>query len=273
MKNIKIYVLSFLVITFVSLFFAGCNGDSNNDLSQTSAIKVRLVDAPGDYKEVNIDVRDIMIKNNTNSDDQGWVSIGNTPTGGKIYNLLSLTGGVNLMLADTLIPSAYLGQVRLVLGDKNTVVLKDGTSYPLSTPSAQQSGLKLKVNQTLLGGVSYDFLLDLDIDHSIVVQAGASGKYNLHPVVRVTTTASSGAIKGTVANIAVAKQVLASVLVGTETVSTYANAEGVFQLNGVPAGTYTVTLTPDVTSGLLIKTIPGVIVVNGAITNMGSISL
>lgn len=271
MKNIKFNVVSFLALVFVSLCFVGCNND-NTDSSQTSAITVKLVDAPGDYKEVNIDVRDIMIKNSTNTDDQGWVSIGNTPSGGRIYNLLDLTGGVSLMLADTLIPSAYLGQVRLLLGDRNTVVLEDGTTHTLSTPSAQQSGLKLKVNQTLLGGMSYDFLMDFDVDRSIV-KAGNSGIYNLHPVIRVTTTATSGAIKGTVANIGVAKQVLVSVIVGTETVSTYTNAEGVFQLNGVPAGTYIVTLTPDSTSGLVVKTIPDVIVVNGVVKDMGSITL
>lgn len=272
MKNIKIYVLSFLVITFTSLFFISCNNDGS-DPSQTSVMKVRLADAPGDYKEVNLDVRDIMIKSNSNTDDQGWVSIGNLPAEGKIYNMLTLTGGVSALLADKVVPSGYLGQIRLLLGDKNTVVLKDGTSYPLNTPSAQQSGLKLNVNQTLMAGATYDFLLDLDVAHSIVVQAGTSGNYNLHPVVKVSTSATSGVIKGTIANIAVAKQVLVSVVVGTETVSAYANAEGVFQLNGIPAGTYIVTLTPDPTSGLLIKTIPGVIVVNGETTTMTSVSL
>ncbi len=272
MKNIKIYVLSFLVITFTSLFFTSCNNDGS-DPSQTSVMKVRLADAPGDYKEVNLDVRDIMIKSNSNTDDQGWVSIGNLPAEGKIYNMLTLTGGVSALLADKVVPSGYLGQIRLLLGDKNTVVLKDGTSYPLNTPSAQQSGLKLNVNQTLMAGATYDFLLDFDVAHSIVVQAGTSGNYNLHPVVKVSTSATSGVIKGTIANIAVAKQVLVSVVVGTETVSAYANAEGVFQLNGIPAGTYIVTLTPDPTSGLLIKTIPGVIVVNGETTTMTSVSL
>lgn len=272
MKNIKIYVLSFLVITFTSLFFISCNNDGS-DPSQTSVMKVRLADAPGDYKEVNLDVRDIMIKSNSNTDDQGWVSIGNLPAEGKIYNMLTLTGGVSALLADKVVPSGYLGQIRLLLGDKNTVVLKDGTSYPLNTPSAQQSGLKLNVNQTLMAGATYDFLLDFDVAHSIVVQAGTSGNYNLHPVVKVSTSATSGVIKGTIANIAVAKQVLVSVVVGTETVSAYANAEGVFQLNGIPAGTYIVTLTPDPTSGLLIKTIPGVIVVNGETTTMTSVSL
>lgn len=269
MKNIKFYTLSFLAITFVSLFFVRC---SNNETSQTSAITIKMVDAPGDYAAINIEVRDILIKDDTNPDDQGWISIGSTPSGGKIYNLLELTGGKSLTLSDTLIPSVYLGQVRLLLGDKNTVVLKDGNTYPLKTPSAQQSGLKLKVNQTLLGGVSYNFLLDFDADRS-VVKAGNSGNYNLHPVIRVTTTATSGVIKGTVTNIATAKQVLASVQVGTETVTTYANSEGVFQLNGVAAGTYTVTLTPDPTSGLAIKTISNVVVENGLVKDLGSITM
>lgn len=272
MKNIKVYVLSFLVITFVSLFFAACN-DDGNDPSQTSTMKVRMSDAPGDYKEVNIDVRDILIKSNSNSDEQGWVSIGNLPAEGKIYDLLTLTGGVSVLLADEVVPSGYLGQIRLLLGDKNTVVLKDGTTHPLNTPSAQQSGLKLNVNQTLMAGATYDFMLDFDVAHSIVVQAGASGNYNLHPVVKVSTEVTSGVIKGTVTNLAAAKQVVASVVVGTETVSAYANAEGVFQLNGIPAGTYIVTLTPDPTSGLLVKTIPAVIVVNGETTTMASVTL
>jgi hypothetical protein len=38
-------------------------------------------------------------------------------------------------------------QIRLILGTRNTVVLD--ITYPLSTPSAEQSGLKLQVNQTL----------------------------------------------------------------------------------------------------------------------------
>ncbi|SHF80736.1 protein of unknown function [Flavobacterium fluvii] len=279
MKNIKFYALSFLASTFVGLFFARC--DINNDYSppdsvpsETSAIKIRLSDAPGDYKEVNIDVRDIMIKGNTDSGDEGWISIGNTPAGGMVYNLLDLTGGVTVMLADTIIPSIYLGQVRLILGDNNTIVLNDdeSTTIPLNTPSAQQSGLKVKVDQTLLGGISYDFLLDFDVDQS-VVKAGNSGNYNLHPVLRVTTVANSGAIRGTITNIMDAKKVLATVEVGTETVSTYTNDAGVFQLNGVPPGTYTVTLSPDPTSGLLIKMITGVVVVNGEVTDTGSISM
>ncbi|HJS00661.1 MAG TPA: DUF4382 domain-containing protein, partial [Flavobacterium sp.] len=204
MKKFKFYLLSLMV--FIGLSLVGC--DSNDgDSDQTSRMTVRMTDAPGDYDAVYVDVEDVMIKTSTDSGDEGWESIGNITPG--IYNLLDLTGGVNIILADNEVPSGHIGQIRLVLGDDNTVV-KDGVTYPLKTPSAQQSGLKLKVNQTLEGGVTYDFLLDFDVEHSIVVQSGGSGNYNLHPVVRVSTMATSGAIKGTVTPALVGFQVVAS---------------------------------------------------------------
>lgn len=269
MKKIKFYVVSFSVIIFMLLSIIGCN--SSDDSAQTSRVSVRMTDAPGDYDAVNIDVRDVLIKAATDDNDsKGWVSIGNVSP--KIYNLLELTGGVNVLLADNLVPSGFLGQIRLLLGDNNTVV-KNGVSYPLKTPSAQQSGLKLKINQTLVAGAAYDFLLDFDVKHSIVVQAGNSGNFNLHPVIRVSTTATSGVIKGTINPVLTGFQVMASVQAGDVEVTAFANELGVFQLNGIPAGTYTVTLTPEIASGKAVKTVPGIVVVNGTMTNMGAISL
>lgn len=227
-----------------------------------------MSDAPGDYDEVNVEVLDVKIKTTSDDTDNGWVSIGNITPG--VYNLLDLTGGVNVLLADNEVPSGYLGQIRLILGEHNTVV-KEGTTYPLKTPSAQQSGLKLKINQTLVAGATYDFLLDFDVAHSVVVEAGSSTNYNLHPVIRVSTTATSGAIKGIVTPISF--QSLVSVQVGDATVSAYTNELGAFQLNGIPAGTYTVTITPDVTSGLNPLVLPNIVVVNGQITNTNTLIL
>jgi hypothetical protein len=269
MKKIKFYVLSFSLMAFLLLSLSSCS--SSDDSAQTSRISVRMTDAPGDYDAVYIDVKDVLIKSTLdNNDNEGWVSIGDVQP--KIYNLLDLTGGVNVLLADNVVPSGFLGQVRLLLGDNNTVV-KKGVTYPLKTPSAQQSGLKLKINQTLVAGATYDFLLDFDVERSIVVQAGNSGNYNLHPVVRVSTKANSGVIKGRISPVLVGFQVLASVSVGDVIVSAYANELGVFQLNGIPAGTYDVKLTPDVASKKAEKIIPAVVVVNGEVKNIGDIAL
>jgi len=262
MKNFKKYLFGLLVFAPLSYSLTSCN--DNDDAQGTSHVAVRMTDAPGDYDEVNVEVLDVMVKGNADTGEEGWVSLGNVNPG--VYNLLDLTGGVNVLLADNDIPSGFLGQIRLILGDDNTVV-KDGVTYPLHTPSAQQSGLKLKVNQTLEPGLTYNFLLDFDVEHSVVVEAGGSGNYNLHPVIRVITEGTSGAIKGQVLPIGL--QTLVSAQVNGTEVSAYTNETGSFQLNGIPAGTYTVTLTPDATTGLPAVLVENVTVVNGEVTDIG----
>lgn len=275
MKKIKCYLLGFFTMSLMGLVLVGC--ESNNDASGTSRVTVRMIDAPGDYDEVNVEVLDVLIKDNSDTGDQGWVSIGDAlKVGpGKIYNLLDLTGGVNVLLADNLVPSGKLGQIRLLLGDKNTVV-KGNETFDLETPSAQQSGLKLKVNQTLEADKSYEFLLDFDVEHS-VVKAGNSGIYNLHPVIRVSTKENTGGIEGMVivpSPLPTDFAVLVSIPVEGGIISTFMNLEsGAFLLNGVPTGTYTVTLDPGATSAYAVKTIENVVVVNGSITNVGSQTL
>lgn len=264
MKKVKKILLSSFCILVLSFFVSSCS-DSDAETGGTSRVKVNLTDNPGDYDEVNIEILDVKIKNSNGTDEDGWVSIGIANPG--IYNLLDLTGGVIAPLSDSEIPSGFLGQIRLILGDNNTVV-KDGVTYTLNTPSAQQSGLKLQVNQTLEPNFTYDFLIDFDVNHSIVVEAGGSGNYNLHPVLRVITMANSGSISGTV--VAAGYQVLASVMVGGVEVSAFTNSEGVFHLHGIPAGTYTVTLTPDVASTFPPLLIENVVVVNGVSTDTGT---
>jgi hypothetical protein len=44
-------------------------------------------------------------------------------------------------------------------------------------------------------------------------------------------------------------------------------------LDGLPVGTYTVTLTPDPLSGKVAKMITGVVVANGTVTDIGNIVL
>ena len=201
------------------------------------------------------------------NDKSTWESIGNINAG--VYNLLELTGGITAVLADNEVPAGAITQIRLLLGENNTIVM-EGSEYPLKTPSGQQSGLKLQVNETLEAGYSYDFLIDFDVDKSVVL-AGASDNINLKPVLRVTTKATTGILKGSV-NIT-DFQVLASVMVGEETVSAYADEEGNFVLFGIPEGTYTLTLTPEEASALEATVVEGVVITNGETTDVGRVTL
>jgi len=281
MKKIRLLTLGIFTLAVISLSLFSCDGNDSTDKSQeTSRLMVKMVDAPGDYDQVNVEVLDVMIKGSSDSGDNGWISIGDkTQVGeGKIYDLLKLTGGTNIMLTDILIPSGSLGQIRLVLGDENTVVV-DGKSFNLTTPSAQQSGLKLQVNQTLTAGTTYEFLLDFDVNKSIVTTGNSS--YILKPVLRVSTKEASGIIKGVVSP-AVDYQVLASVQQGEQVFSAFVkiddkdgdttDGDGAFQINGIPSGTYTLTLTPDPLSGKTPITVANVVVVNGQTTDVGNVT-
>tara|TARA_R110002072_G_scaffold174802_17_gene330569 strand:+ start:27825 stop:28607 length:783 start_codon:yes stop_codon:yes gene_type:complete len=249
---------------FIALFaFISCSDDDDSNEQGTSRLMVSMTDAPGDYEHVYVDVQDVVVKYNDNEDE---VSLGNINAG--IYDLLELTGGISVLLADEEVPSGNISQMRLVLGSENSIVI-DGETYPLQTPSAQQSGLKLNVNQTLEDGILYEFLLDFDVNESIVVQG--NGGYLLKPVIRASTAAESGSISGTV--LPVGFQTLVTASNNEHTISAYTNAEGIFVLHGVPDGTYTVTIEPEVTSGFEIMVLEDVVVTNGEITALGSLML
>jgi hypothetical protein len=158
--------------------------------------------------------------------------------------------------------------MRLVLGDGNTIVIKNDSNeneeFNLKTPSAQQSGLKLKVNTLIEEGYTYDFILDFDVEKSIV-RAGNSSNIILKPVLYVNAEASSGIIQGTVSPTNVPS--MASVLVDDVVISAFTNDNGTFALWGVPAGIYEVVVTPldnasDYTSG----SATGITVSNGETT-------
>ncbi len=239
MKLIKqIALLAILSISFVS---CGDDDSSSSPTEGTSQISIKLMDAPGDYEHVYVDIQDVMVKVNDASDDDGsWVSLNAINTG--VYDLLELTGGVNILLVDNFeVLSGNLNQVRLVLGTDNSIVI-DGESFPLNTPSAQQSGLKIQVNETLLPNIGYTFLLDFDVDESIVV-AGNSGNINLKPVLRASVEATTGTISGSILPVDVQTEIVATN--GIDTISTYADVDGNFLLVGLNPGIYTVTVTPD----------------------------
>ena len=281
MKTLKRFKLFFPAL--ILLFFFGCN-DSNSpsqtDAENISRLTVRLVDEPGDFDNVFIEILDFMIKINDDSDDDsGWQSLGEI---NQTVDLLELTGGESILLVDAFeLPPGMLSQVRLVLGENNTIVI-DGEEFPLKTPSAQQSGLKLKVNHELEPGFTYSLLLDFDVDKSIVI-AGNSPNKILKPVMRASTIYASGKIQGTVTlqdslNLEEAItppsdfQIEASVEVDGETISAFADESGVFVLHGIPAGTYDVTITPE-ESDYAEAVVEGVVVVNGEINDIGTVEL
>ena len=241
----------------LSIFWLACSEDN-----QTAKLEVRLTDAPGDYEEVNIDIQSVEI--NSSDGNSGWTTL-DVESG--VYNILELTNGLDTLLATAELPAGRISQIRLILGDNNSVKV-NGEAKPLSTPSAQQSGLKLNLNATLTEGITYTITLDFDAARSIVVKG--NGTYSLKPVIRAIETSTSGAIKGTVTPLEAAPAVFA--ILGTDTVATaYTDDAGKFILRSLPAGSYTVSFDPK--TGYIPQQKESVSVTLGNVTDLGSVTI
>ena len=254
------------------VFMASSCTDQDGISSGHAQLNVLLVDAPADYEEVWVEVLAVEVLPNDRKEDEGsaWISIPYQPEGdNRKVNLLSLVGDQVLFVGSKEVPAGKLGQIRLILGDDNYLV-KNGVRHDLTTPSAQQSGLKLKVNKELQAGIQYDMMLDFDADRSIV-KAGNSGKYILKPVIRVITEASAS-IRGKVLPVlANDPGILVYGIIGQDTVSTFTDANGVFMLRGLNDGTYKVSILPK--APYEVKVIDSVPTEKGKVTDLGEIEL
>ncbi len=266
--RMKTFRLCLLPALLTLLLFSGCQ-----DKDQIARLRVTLVDDEGDYEKVNVDIQGVAVHTNEHAgvDANGWIILENSNVG--VKDLLEYTGGVELTLVDTDFPAGRISQIRLILGEENTLILNGQTEeITLETPSAEQSGLKLQVHEMLKGGITYNFKLDFDAARSIVHLTG-EGKYILSPVLHVTTDVYSGAIKGTVSP---ADEEVAVMLVqNKETVlSTFTQeGSGEFLFADVDQGQYTLVFKPGINSIYADYPMENVDVILGEVKDVGEIVL
>jgi len=232
----KTLTLLTTVLLAPGLFLLSCiKNDSSS--AGNAKLEVYLTDDPGNYDEVVIDVKDVQI-NVTGDSTSGWQSLSTVKAGS--YDLLKLVNDDDTLLANSDIPSGIIHQMRLILGPDNYVVL-NGQQIALTTPSAQQSGLKFNVQQKVSAGILYKITLDFDAGKSIV-KTGNS-KYLLKPVIRTVLNAVGGSIHGFVLPDSVTTAVYAIQTPDT-IATTFTGSNGGYFIKGLPAGSYTLSFVP-----------------------------
>ncbi|MBL7717602.1 MAG: DUF4382 domain-containing protein [Flavipsychrobacter sp.] len=241
-----------------------CKKDKNEDVNTTGGtakVAMRLTDGPGDYDHVYVDIQQVVITM------EGSSAVTVAPIRPGVYDLLEFSNGIDTLLMETTVPAGKVSQIRLVLGSNNSVVI-NGASYDLGTPSAQESGLKLNLKETLVANGSYTFWLDFDAGKSIV-QTG-NGAYKLKPVIRAYSELTNGRVKGYIMPLQAMATVYA--IVGNDTLSAIPDANGFFMFGGLAEGMYTLWVEPGIL-GLQPYTMTNVQVSYGVETNVGVITL
>ncbi len=257
MKKIVAFIIALaMIITLIQ----ACKKDPTAGSTQYSKVKMFLTDSTGPYQEVNVEIRQVEI----HSTGGGWQTKSILNPG--IYNLLNYSNGLDTLILNDSLPVGTISQIRLILGTNNTVKV-GGFTYQLSTPSAEQSGLKLQIHKDILVGITYAITLDFDAAKSIVKTG--NGTYILKPVIRtITKEVNVGGIKGTVAPPMITP---VFAIMGTDTTGGFTNANGAFLIQGLTPGTYRVLITPP--APYHDTTITNVVVVGGQIKDTGTTNL
>ena len=256
--------------------FTACGGGGGSDISSTGTLRLSLTDAPAcGYDHVYVTVDRVRVHQSSSAvdNDAGWSEVVlATPLR---VDLLTLTNGTLAPLGQTQLPAGTYTQMRLVLAANgasaplaNAIQPTGGALVPLTTPSAQQSGLKMHVNLTVNPDTVADFAIDFDACKSFV-RAGNSGQYHLKPVLSVIPILSSkiiGWVDLPMAASGVTTSVSAQVG-GVRMRATPPDATGRFELFPIVTGTYDLVVT---STGRVNAVMTGVPVTAAGATTIGS---
>lgn len=252
----KTRVIQFTMILLASVFFGltSCQEDTESMEAGKGKLVVKLTDAPFpvdlvDQALVTIDRIEIRRSSDSLEGDQelegsSFIVLSEETMQ---FNLLELRNGITADMLAMHIDTGSYDMIRLHVVESE-IILKDGTSFPLTIPSGMSSGLKIKISPALSieGNETSVVLLDFDVSKSFVVQGnvklnnGIKG-FTFKPVIRAVWQEVSASIEGKVVDEtgAPVKEAYVQVIqADTLFTSALTNEAGQYAVIGIPVGTY-----------------------------------
>ena len=278
--NIRLILAAAMTAALPLIPGCGGGGGIGGTANDFGTMHLSITDAPAcGYDAVHVTIDKVRVHQGSAAVDAdgGWSEVVLAPA--KRIDLLMLTNGVLEELGQTALPAGKYTQMRLVLASNsggnplaNSVTPTGAAETALTTPSAQQSGIKLNVDIDIVAGKVADFVIDFDACKS-VVKRGNSGQYNLKPVVTVVPVLSDAGLRvvGYVApSIAGVTTNVSVQFNGLPVKATIPDVTGKFVLYPVPTGSYDLVVT---SAGHVTAVMTGVPVISTAYTYVNSAAL
>ncbi len=202
-----------LGIAALAWMLAGCGGGGGGSgVASSGKLSLGVTDAPiDDADEVVVTFTAVELLDSNDSVRRRF----DFPTPQSV-DLLDFQGEAQHFLvgdaADGVdLPAGVYDRVRLIVADQANAscnaaqanpnppsyIRIDGIRYPLIVPSGGSSGLKVQGPITIAAGERARYTVDFDLRKSIA-ERGATGCYNLRPVLRVVDNAEVGTLTGSV---------------------------------------------------------------------------
>ena len=281
MKKARISLIA-AVVSMIA--FTACEKQPAN--TNEAGITVKMTDAPGDYAALNVEIERVEIY----SESSGWVELSNES---QIVNVLELTNGVETTLASsTRLEAGIYTQVAVYFGSDNSIQVQQNGEF-VSLEIGGEGMIVSDIHAEVAAGASAEVLLDFNVAESVVL---INGEFVLNPVVETIADAETG-LQGHVEGDAFAHVTLTG---ASDSFMAYTNANGQFLIRGMSEGSYTLTIEAQGESsaegnlganlelglgipgliegsaeanGTISASFENVVIVEGEITQMGSISL
>jgi hypothetical protein len=252
-----------------ALALAACDGGTGSNQARLS---IRLTDAPGDLAQAWVKIDRIYLQGSASDSTGGRTDVLTAPTGW--VDLLTLSGGRTAELVNgAVVPAGRYSELRFVVCQayvvtkKGVVYATSGAELPagvtatgqLQIPSGCASGVKVKFprggDAVELESESTIMTVDFDVTQSFGHQAGNSGRWVMHPVLRATSVGFSGGIAGgvslaqgvtlpTCGGSAVTVQAFTPrAVAGADSLNATVGTDARYRITAAP-GTYTMTYVP-----------------------------
>jgi len=279
--------INYLIIAVVLTLSVSCSTtDTNTNLG---SISIKLTDAPlpyGQFMEASITVDKVEIGLAT--DPSSFVVIMNET---KTFNMINMINGITEVLAAANIPEGKYDTLRLYISSTK-MQMNSGETFTYDMSENNMSGgmmgngmnfnndtgsidIPLDHFIDVQMGSQDDFLMDIDIDHSFVLEGvnfsdTGSGMmmsmtgFTFNPTMRFVNLKDTGSISGFVhMDTTGLEDVTISLMQnGTVYTTTHTDSSGHYKMIGIPEGTYTIMAEVD---GYVVNTLNN--------NNMGSIEM
>lgn len=227
-------LLFFLVLSGTLL---SCSGP---DESPKALVNILLVDAPAQWDSVIVEIEGVEL-DFVPSGREGEIQKIFLPyeSGDKEVDISQLVAGVALPLARNEMRLGVIAGITLRLGVENSLYL-DKVRYPLDLPGGN-TDYSQPLNVDLQSGLSYDLILDFDLEKSVTMTGSDPKSFDFKPTISAFAGIGRGDLSGTIGPADLSPAIYA--INQTGSVSTHTSSAGSFSFRLDP-GNYTVLIDP-----------------------------